>query len=628
LARDDETEEGSGVKTVRRLIAYLRPHLAWAAAAVVAMAAAALCFTFLIYLLGPVIDQFLGQEASSALLGNLTKSAQKASAAADVPLVRTFKEWITSAKEGFQRVLPGDKWALMALAFLVLVVKNLLTYFGQYSLFRSGLSTVKDLRDRLFDALLGQSARFYQRQPSAVLMSRVTNDVEQITAFISDRFSDLFQDAFTIVGLLVLAFSLNFRLATGALVIAPLLIWPIVHFTKKLRHRSHQSQQRLGEMNAVLDEVLKGFRVVQAFGMQMFEALRFRDATRRQFKANLKARKAQALGTPVMEVLGGAGMFGLIYYASRLIESHQMTLGDFFAFMFALYSMYTPIKRLNKLNMAMQMAVAAGERVFAVLDEPVEIVDRPAAQVLPGVEREIRFSDVTFAYEENKPVLRGFSLVVPAGKVVALVGPSGAGKSTVAQLLPRFWDVQEGSITIDGVDIRDLTLASLRGKIGLVTQETVLFNSTIRANIAYGQSNVDEERVVACAAAAFADEFIREFPGGYDAEVGESAVRLSGGQRQRVAVARALYKNPPILVLDEATSALDAEAEAVVQSALENLMKGRSTLVIAHRLATVRNADLIAVIDEGRVVEQGSHRELLAQGGLYANLSRLQGMTE
>jgi subfamily B ATP-binding cassette protein MsbA len=374
--------------------------------------------------------------------------------------------------------------------------------------------------------------------------------------------------------------------------------------------------------------VLKGYRVVQAFGMQAFESGRFRESTRRHFRANLKARKIYALNTPVVEVLGAAGVLVLMWYAKQLIDSGVMTLGTLIAFLVGLYSLYNPIRRLNKVNLAIQAAIAAAERVFKVIDEPVRIKDRPGARTLPSVREGIRFEGVSFAYEPDKPVLRGFDLDLPAGKAVALVGSSGAGKSTVAQLLPRFWDVQGGRVAIDGVDIRDVALRSLRGSLGLVTQETVLFNTTVRANVAYGQDVVDEQRLRACARAAFAEEFILEFPNGYDTMIGEAGVRLSGGQRQRLAVARALYKDPPILILDEATSALDAEAEGLVQRALEYLMQGRTTLVIAHRLATVRNADIIAVMDEGRVVERGTHPELLAAGGVYARLANLQGITE
>jgi len=595
------------------------------------MAGVALTMVFLVFLIYPIFDQLLGAGAGQEILGARAAVMEKGEAdhsrVPETALVRSLRQRYEGAKEALGEHLPDDRWAIVVIALFTVFLKNLLTYFGHYAFFRTGLATVKDIRDALMDALVGQSSQFYQQQPSAVLMSRVTNDVEQITAAVSDRFGDLFQDGFTVLGLLVLAFSLNLKMAVASLVVAPLLIYPIVHFAKKLRHRSFQSQERLGEMNTVLDEVLKGYRVVQAFGMEGFETRRFRAATFRHFKANLRARRIQALNAPVMEVLGAAGMLGLMAYASHLIGSGEMTVGIFSSFLFALYGMYTPIKRLNKLNLAMQMAIASGDRVFAVLDAPVAIHDRPGARELKGVGGGIRFEGVTFSYEPDTPVLRGLDLTIPSGEAVALVGPSGAGKSTVAQLIPRFWDVGSGRITIDGIDVRDLTLASLRGQLGLVTQETVLFNHTIRANIAYGQDNVDEERLRAAARAAFADDFILGFPDGYDTVIGEGGLKLSGGQRQRLAVARALYKDPPILILDEATSALDAEAEAIVQRALENLMRGRTTLMIAHRLATVRNADRIAVMEDGRVVEEGCHAGLLAAGGVYARLAGLQGIT-
>jgi len=616
------------MRTLWRLLRYTRPHAGWAGLAVAGMVGVALATVFLMYLVVPLFDNMLGAGAAQQILGKQVVHEEKASKKPENPVLRTLRQQFKRLQGKLAAHLPSDRWALAVLVLLTVFAKNALTYFGHYAFYRTGLATVKDLRDQLVDALLRQSPAYFQQQPTAVLMSRVTNDVEQITAAISDRFGDLFQDSFTVLGLLIYAFSLNFRFALAALVVAPLLVAPIWHFSRKLRKRSHQSQQRLGEMNAVLDEIFKGHRVVQAFGMEAYEALRFRMATARHFKANLKARKIQALNAPVMEVLGVAGAMALIGYASHLISRGEMTIGLFTSFLFALYGMYNPIKRLNKLNLAMQMAIAAGERVFAVLDAPVAISDAPGAKVFPGLREAIRFEQVSFAYEPDKPVLRQFSLTIPAGKVVALVGPSGAGKSTVAQLLPRFWDVEEGRITADGVDIREFTLASWRQAIGLVTQETVLFNATIRENIAYGQKEVDEERLRACARAAFAEEFILEFPEGYDTVVGEAGVKLSGGQRQRIAVARALYKDPPVLILDEATSALDAEAEAVVQKALENLMQGRTTLVIAHRLATVRNADWIAVMDQGSVVEEGTHRELLARGGLYARLAELQGLGE
>jgi subfamily B ATP-binding cassette protein MsbA len=584
----------------------------------------------MVFLLSPILDLLGGKTGAPALAGAGPAAVAKVGVpkVPEVGIVKEMRVWFEEGTAALRSHLPSDTVAILVLGFLTVFLKNLFLYLGHYSLFRAGLATVKDLRDGLMDSLIAQSAGYYQRQPSAVLMSRVTNDVEQINNAISDRLADLLQDFFSVIGFLVLVFSLNFRLALATFVLAPLLLWPIVHFTRKLRKRSHQGQERLGDMNAVVDEVLKGYRVVQAFGMEGFESRRFRETTRRHFGANLKARKVYALNAPVVEVLGAGGVLALMWYAKQLIDAGVMTSSSLLVFLVGLYSLYNPIKRLNKVNLAIQAAVAAAERVFRVIDEPVAIKDRPGARKLPGVLEGIRFEHVTFAYEPDKPVLRDFALELPAGTAVALVGPSGAGKSTVAQLLPRFWEVQGGRVAIDGVDIRDIELRSLRGNLGLVTQETVLFNTTVRANIAYGQDRVDEERLHACARAAFAEEFIREFPNGFDTIIGEAGVRLSGGQRQRLAVARALYKDPPILILDEATSALDAEAEGIVQRALENLMQGRTTLVIAHRLATVRNADIIAVMEEGQVVEQGTHAELLAAGGVYARLANMQGITE
>ncbi|MFH1176781.1 MAG: ABC transporter transmembrane domain-containing protein [Acidobacteriota bacterium] len=615
------------MKTLLRLLRYVRPHAGWAAVAVLGMVGVAISVVFLVFLITPIIDEVLGAQAGSVIAAPQAAVAPaKPGKLPDVGLVKELRSSFDAATRQLGEHLPSSRAVILVLGFFTVFMKNLLTYFGHYAFFRTGLATVKDLRDELMDVLLAQSARFYQRQPTAMLMSRATNDVEQITSAISDRLSDLFQDSFTVIALLIYVFSLNFSLALGAIVIAPALVFPIIHFSRKLRRRSWQSQERLGEMNAVLDEVLKGYKVVQAFCMEAFEAGRFRESTRRHFRANLKARKVQALTTPVMEVVGTIGIIALIGYASRLIELGSMTTGTFSSFLFGLYSLYTPIKRLNKVNLSLQSAIASGERVFAVIDAPVEIVSCGGARPLPSVGSGIRFAGVSFAYEPKKSVLREVSFAIPAGQVVAVVGPSGAGKSTLAQLLPRFWDVEEGQITIDGVDLRALDLRALRASLGLVTQETVLFNTTVRANIAYGQTQPNEERVRSSARAAFADEFIREMPAGYDTVIGEAGVRLSGGQRQRLAVARALYKDPPILILDEATSALDAEAEAIVQKALETLMRGRTTMVIAHRLATVRNADHTVVMEEGRVVEEGSHAELLARPGLYARLADLQGI--
>ncbi len=490
------------MSALRRILKMLRPHSAWVVAAALAMAGVAIATVFMVFLIGPIFDTVLGAQLPIPGLAAASGAAAGAHgrvAVEQLGFAKDLKAWFEGAKESLRRFLPSDAIAILLLGFLSVLAKNVFTYFGHYAIYHAGLATIKDLRDRLMDRLLAQSAVYYQKQPSAVLMSRITNDVERITEVISDRLSDLVQDSFTVVGMVALVLSLNFRLAVAVLVGAPIFLWPIATFARKLRHRSHQSQERLGEMNSVVDEVLKGYRVVQAFGMEAFEAARFRESTRRHFRANLKARKVLALNAPVIEVIGAAGIMGLLLYAHRLISSGTMSTGAFASFLLGLYSLYTPIKRLTKVNMALQGAVAAGERVFAVIDEPVEVKDRPGARALAGVSQGITFERVSFAYEPDKPVLRSLDLVVPAGRALALVGASGAGKSTVAQLLPRFWDVQNGRIAIDGTDIRDLTLVSLRGSIGLVTQETVLFNTTVAANIAYGQSTVDPERLRACA---------------------------------------------------------------------------------------------------------------------------------
>ena len=611
------------MRTVRRLLGYGRPHAAWVVGAVAAMMGVALATAVLFLLLGPLLEGLLGSGAGEVLSVPGAKMTKRATQQ-DNPVLRSFNAWLEATKARVSPHLPSEAAALVVIAFTLLLIKNLLTYLGHYAFFRAGLATVKDLRDALFDAIMRQSARFFQRQPSAVLMSRVTNDVEQITVLLSDRFSDLFQGIFTIVSLLVVVFSLNFKLALGALVIAPLLLWPIVDHARKLRRRSHQSQERLGDMNAILDEVLKGFRIVQAFSMEAYEALRFRDATRRHFRVNLKARRIMALNTPVMEVAGGAGVLVLLFYAGHQIRVGETTIAAFASFLGALYGMYLPIKQLNKLNLALQTAVAAGDRVFAVMDEPVEIVDLPHARSLSGVREGVRFERVSFAYEPDKPVLRELELEVPAGKIVALVGGSGAGKSTVAQLLTRFWDVDEGRITIDGTDIRDLKLHDLRNLMGNVNQEAILFNDTIYNNIAFGVESPSREAVITAAKVANAHEFILESDNGYDTVIGDRGSKLSGGQRQRLSIARAILKNPDILILDEATSSLDTESERLVQDALEKLLKNRTSIVIAHRLSTIRNADFICVLHKGKIVETGKHDDLLALNGRYTKLCQLQ----
>jgi subfamily B ATP-binding cassette protein MsbA len=377
-------------------------------------------------------------------------------------------------------------------------------------------------------------------------------------------------------------------------------------------------------MATLLEETIRGVRIVKAFTMEPFEIRRFREATRRHLASNLKAQKIQALNSPVMELVSGVCLLALFMYAHRRIAvSHTLTLGQFLSFLGALAAMYQPIKKLNKVNLSLNTALSAAERVFRMLDIDNEVKEQPDAVVLTAVGKGIRYEGVSFSYEAE-PVLKRVSLEVAPGEIVALVGGSGAGKSTFVNLLPRFYDVADGRITVDGHDVRDVSLTSLRGLMGFVTQEVVLFNDTVRNNIAYGRTDVDERQVIDAARAANAHDFIAQLPNGYDTMIGESGVLLSGGQRQRLAIARALFKDPPILILDEATSALDTESERLVQQALNNLMQGRTTVVIAHRLSTIRSADKIVVLDRGGIAEVGSHEELLARRGIYRKLYDLQ----
>jgi subfamily B ATP-binding cassette protein MsbA len=402
-----------------------------------------------------------------------------------------------------------------------------------------------------------------------------------------------------------------------------LVVYPIVHFGKRLRGTTHRSQERMADMATLLEETIRGVRIVKAFTMERFEIGRFRDATKRHLSSNLKAQKIQALSSPILDLITGLGGLALFLYAQRRIDNGTLTIGGLMAYMAAIAAMYQPMKKLNKVNLSVNTALTAAERVFRMLDIPNEVEDRAGAPAIASVGSGIRYENVSFRYESD-PVLTGVDLIVAPGEIVALVGGSGAGKSTFVNLLPRFYDVNGGRITVDGRDIRDVKLSALRGLMGLVTQEVVLFNDTVRNNIAYGRGDADEGRVVEAAKAANAHDFISALPNGYDTEIGESGVLLSGGQRQRLAIARALFKDPPILILDEATSALDTESERLVQGALEHLMQGRTTLVIAHRLSTIRSADKIVVLDRGAIVEMGPHEELLARRGIYRKLYDLQ----
>jgi subfamily B ATP-binding cassette protein MsbA len=458
-------------------------------------------------------------------------------------------------------------------------------------------------------------------------MSRITNDVNQVQQAVSETIGDLIREGLTAVGWVIAMFYYDWKLALVAMTGAPLVIYPLVRLGQRVRRSTRRSQEELEHLSHLTAEAFTGHRIVKAFAAERHEADRFAAASERLYRTNLKVTSTLSLLPPIMEFLGGLAVVALLWYGQRRIGTTAMTPGSFLAFIFAAFMLYTPVKRLSRVNSNLQQSIAAATRIFEVLDTHSEVRERPRAQALAPIARGIEFKDVSFAYDEGagRAVLRNVSFGARAGQIIALVGLSGAGKTTLVNLLPRFYDVTGGAIQIDGVDIRDVTLKSLRQQIGIVTQETVLFDDTIAANIAYGMPGTPPAAIEEAARAAHADEFIQLLPEKYETRIGERGQRLSGGQRQRLAIARALLKNSPIIILDEATSSLDAESELLVQDALANLMRNRTAFVIAHRLSTVRRADAIVALEKGRVAEIGRHEELLAKpAGVYAKLYALQ----
>ncbi|HEU4887322.1 MAG TPA: ABC transporter ATP-binding protein [Thermoanaerobaculia bacterium] len=610
------------MSVLRRLYGYLRPYRAWAVVAVFSMVVVALTQVMFVALVQPIVDDVLTAP------GALKKVERPNSRMAQVEaLLQQQAPAVYRAKQRFDRWWSGDpakkaKRVLTVLLF-VFIIRAITAFLSEYSFQKVGLSTVRDLRNQLYERMIHQSHRFFTERSTGEMVSRVVSDADAIQAAVSTRMGDLLQESATLLLLIGYLFYLNPLLAVVSLIGAPLIVTPVVQFGKRLRKTTHKSQERMAEIATLLEETIRGVRIVKAFTMEPFEISRFREATRKHLRWNLSAQRTQALTSPVMELLAGVCMVLLFGYAQSRIAAGTLTGGEFASFLTGLALMYAPIKKLNKVNLSLNTALSAAERVFRMLDVENDVKEKPDAVTLQSVGKGVRYEDVTFTYG-NQPVLRDIDLDVAPGEIVALVGGSGAGKSTLVNLLPRFYDVNEGRITIDGVDVRDATQYSLRTLMGFVTQEVVLFNDTVRNNIAYGRADVDEQQVIAAARAANAHEFIAELPQGYDTPIGESGVLLSGGQRQRLAIARALFKDPPILVLDEATSALDTESERLVQQALNNLMQGRTTLVIAHRLSTIRSAHKIVVLDKGRIVETGTHEALLARRGVYRKLYDLQ----
>ncbi len=526
-------------------------------------------------------------------------------------------------------LLKGSKtdalWRIVWVFFFLYLAKNIAGYASNLLMTYIGQRVIKDMRDALFDRYTRLPLGFYHRHRAGELISRATNDVQIAQMCINVSFTNLVRDPVLIVANLGICLVISWHMTLVALIVLPVSMTVIVQIGKRLRRYSHRQQERLASLTSVLQEAVYGIRVVKAFAMEGFEKRKFLHESESLFRQLYKIARMQRLSSPLSEQLAVmVGAFILWYGGNQVLASGQLSPDLFITFLAFLFLTMQPIKELSQVNNAIQEGMAAAERIFVVLDQPPEIGPEDPRPALSAVAGSVEFQHVTFGYDPQTPVLRDICLGVQPGQIVALVGGSGAGKSTLVDLIPRFYDPQQGRILVDGHDIRDVSLASLRRAMGIVTQEVILFNDTVRANIAYGLDSIDQAAIEAAARAANAQEFISQMPQGYDTPIGDRGTKLSGGQRQRISIARAILKNPPILILDEATSALDTESEKLVQEAIDRLVRDRTTIVIAHRLSTIQNADRIFALKDGRLVESGTHAELLARGGVYAELHNLQ----
>ncbi|MFA6021852.1 MAG: ABC transporter transmembrane domain-containing protein [Rhodospirillales bacterium] len=561
------------------------------------------------------IRPYVGKIALSLVLMGIVAAATAASAWLMDPVVN---------KVFVERRL-DMLWPVGMAVLATAAVKGLASYGSSVHMSFVGLRIIADLQDRLFRHMLTQDIAYFHATTTGRLLSRFNTDVNLIRAAVSNALVSVGKDSLSVLFLIAVMFYQDWMLASISFLVFPLTVLPIVKLGRRIRRVTANTQEEWGLFTTLIEQCFQGIRVVKAYGMAAYESDRVGAIVEKIFKLNFKASRTRSWSSPIMETLGGAAVTVVIVYGGARVIDGATTAGAFFSFITALLMAYQPLKALANLNANLQEGLSAAQRVFEVLDCKPSIVDIQGALPLKIAGGAISFKNVGFAYNDEKGALHGLSLDVPAGATVALVGPSGAGKSTILNLIPRFYDVQSGVIAIDGQNVQDVQLESLRSVAALVSQEVVLFDDTIRANIAYGRQGASQEEIEAAAMAAAAHDFITALPQGYDTTVGEHGVKLSGGQRQRLAIARAMLRNAPILLLDEATSALDTESERAVQTALDKLMRGRTTLVIAHRLSTITHADLIYVIDQGLVAESGSHAELLAKGGLYARLHALQG---
>ena len=560
----------------------IRPYFVWILLAVLCMSLMAAATTFSAWLMEPVIDEVFIAENSDLL------------------------------------------WPLGGAVFFTFFIKGFANYGQSVLMSFVGFRIIADNQNRLFAHLSRMDISFFHNNSTGKLISRFTVDINQMRVAVSNVLTGFGKDLLTFTGLVILMFFKDWQLAAISLFVFPMAALPVLRLGRRMRKVTANTQEEMGQFTTLLEQTFQGIRLVKAYGMEAYEQSRIGDIVERIFKLNLKSARIRSMSSPIMETMGGVAICIVIIYGGHRVIAGETTSGAFFSFIVALLLAYEPLKRLANLNASLQEGLAGAQRLFSLLDTEPAIFEKPDATELKVVKGDIRLENVCFSYTHGKPALNGISLEVPAGKRVALVGASGAGKTTILNLIPRFYDVEEGRVVMDGMDVRDVTFSSLFANVALVSQEITLFDDTVHANIAYGRAGATDDEIVEAARNAAAHDFIIDLPDGYETMVGEQGVKLSGGQRQRLAIARAMLKNAPVLLLDEATSALDTESERQVQAALVKLMAGRTTLVIAHRLSTVTGADLIYVIDKGRVIEQGAHEALMSQGGAYHRLYNLQ----